>query len=122
MMCYMQLELALKLPLVRLCSVSAGSQSLTQTHLQSATEAHWPDPAMLTLLLMCTQEEQQPAPDLIEDLLADRVRSVEYAGGHTVVDAPRGGRVYLPGSFNPLHDGHRYALYQARSLEATSAA
>jgi hypothetical protein len=28
-------------------------------------------------------------------------------GGQIVVDAPRPGRVYLPGSFNPLHKGHR---------------
>ena len=26
------------------------------------------------------------------------------------VDAPRPGRIYLPGSFNPLHDGHQEML------------
>lgn len=29
------------------------------------------------------------------------------------VDAPRKGRIYLPGSFNPLHDGHRELLEAA---------
>lgn len=26
------------------------------------------------------------------------------------VDAPRHGRLYLPGSFQPLHDGHKEML------------
>jgi phosphopantetheine adenylyltransferase len=26
------------------------------------------------------------------------------------VDSPRPGRIYLPGSFNPLHDGHKEML------------
>lgn len=32
------------------------------------------------------------------------------AGGNVYVDAPRPGRIYLPGSFNPLHDGHKEML------------
>ena len=47
--------------------------------------------------------------DPLELLQAGSIRSVEYSGGRVVVDAPRPGRVYLPGSFNPLHDGHRHA-------------
>lgn len=31
-------------------------------------------------------------------------------GGNVYVDAPRPGRIYLPGSFNPLHDGHKEML------------
>ena len=48
------------------------------------------------------------AGEPLQALLDGTVRSVEFAGGQVVVDAPRRGRVYLPGSFNPLHDGHRY--------------
>jgi hypothetical protein len=52
---------------------------------------------------------------LLPDLLAGRLRCVEFgAGGAAVaVDAPRPGRLYLPGSFNPLHDGHRALLAAA---------
>jgi len=35
------------------------------------------------------------------------------AGSHVVVDAPRPGCVYLPGSFNPLHEGHEQLLAAA---------
>ena len=45
--------------------------------------------------------------DPLELLEAGSIRSVEFCGGQVVVDAPRPGRVYLPGSFNPLHAGHR---------------
>lgn len=50
------------------------------------------------------------------ELLEGRVRSVEYSGGQVIVDAPRRGRVYLPGSFNPLHEGHRCAPGSGPSL------
>lgn len=32
------------------------------------------------------------------------------------MDAPRPGRIYLPGSFNPLHDGHKDMLEVGASL------
>ncbi len=52
--------------------------------------------------------------DPIEELLAGRVRCVEFGpGGRMVVDAPRTGKVVLPGSFNPLHEGHRRMLEAA---------
>ena len=44
--------------------------------------------------------------DAIQALLDGRLCSVECAGGTVMVDAHRSGRVYLPGSFNPLHEGH----------------
>lgn len=47
--------------------------------------------------------------DPLDALLAGRVHVVEFSGGRVFVDAPRGGRLYLPGSFNPIHDGHRCA-------------
>jgi hypothetical protein len=57
------------------------------------------------------------APGPLQELLAGRVRCVEYSGGHVFVDAPRGpGRVYLPGSFNPLHEGHKQMLAAAVKL------
>ena len=55
------------------------------------------------------QETEQSIGNPLVELLAGRVRSVEYSGGQVIVDAPRRGRVYLPGSFNPLHEGHRCA-------------
>lgn len=54
------------------------------------------------------QETEQSLGDPLAALAEGRVKSVEISGGHVVCDAPRRGRVYLPGSFNPLHDGHRY--------------
>lgn len=49
--------------------------------------------------------QRHQAADPLERLMAGEVRCVEFAGGEVVVDAPRSGRVYLPGSFNPLHNG-----------------
>lgn len=49
----------------------------------------------------------------LEGLLQGSIRSVEFAGGLITVNAPRRDRVYLPGSFNPLHDGHKNLLAAA---------
>lgn len=61
----------------------------------------------------CTQRHVQMEETVIDtplhELLNGRVDCVEFSGGHVYVDAPRGGMVYLPGSFNPFHQGHRYA-------------
>ncbi|KAK9839540.1 hypothetical protein WJX81_008400 [Elliptochloris bilobata] len=56
------------------------------------------------------QESMEEVGDPLQALLAGRACMVEFSGGHVFVDAPRGGRLYLPGSFNPLHDGHRGLL------------
>jgi hypothetical protein len=49
---------------------------------------------------------EQELGEPLAALLAGQVRSVEYSGGGLVlVDAPRRRRVYLPGSFNPPHQG-----------------
>ena len=60
-----------------------------------------------------TLEVSQPEeiPDrgqLLRDMLNGKFKTLEFSGsgGLAVVDAPRPGRVYLPGSFNPLHTGH----------------
>jgi hypothetical protein len=47
---------------------------------------------------------------LLREMLNGRVSCVEFSGGNVYVDAPRRGRIYLPGSFNPLHDGHKELL------------
>ena len=62
-----------------------------------------------TFLSRGLQETEQGIGEPLVELLAGRVRAVEYSGGQVIVDAPRRGRVYLPGSFNPLHEGHRRA-------------
>lgn len=56
--------------------------------------------------------------ELIHGMLNGKYRSLEFSGsgGFVVVDAPRPGRVYLPGSFNPLHVGHRELLSAAVQL------
>jgi len=55
---------------------------------------------------------------LLSDMVNGRVRTLEFsgAGARAVVDAPRPGRIYLPGSFNPLHEGHRELLETACRL------
>ncbi|KAG2439524.1 hypothetical protein HXX76_004877 [Chlamydomonas incerta] len=73
------------------------------------------------------QDDCAAAGDPLQRLLAGEVRCVEYSGGgpsgapaEVCVDAPRPGRVYLPGSFNPLHEGHKQLL--ATAVAAASAA
>lgn len=44
--------------------------------------------------------------DHLEDMWNGKIRTVEFSGGQVVRDAPRAGRIYLPGSYNPLHEGH----------------
>lgn len=62
------------------------------------------------------------APEPLQALLSGAVRCVEYSGGNVYVDAPRGrNRVYLPGSFNPLHEGHRAMLDAAVGLAGPDA-
>lgn len=54
-----------------------------------------------------------PASEPLQDLIDGKIRCVEYSGGQVFVDAPRSAeKVYLPGSFNPLHEGHK-AMMQA---------
>lgn len=55
-------------------------------------------------------------PDPIESLLSGDIRCVEYYGDHIVRDAPRVGALLLPGSFNPVHDGHLSLLKAAENV------
>jgi hypothetical protein len=64
-----------------------------------------------------------PAPDLslsnrsrlLQNMINGRYKTLEFSGsgGMAVIDAPRQGRIYLPGSFNPLHAGHQDLLTAA---------
>ena len=51
--------------------------------------------------LINAQDECTETADPVEELLQGRVRTVEYSNGNVIVDAPRGGKVYMAGSFNP---------------------
>ena len=62
------------------------------------------------------QEETTEGTDPVSELLKGNVQTVEYSNGNIIVDAPRGGKVYMAGSFNPLHEGHRGML--AAAIEA----
>ena len=62
------------------------------------------------------QVSEESSDDPLAGVLAGHIRSVEYSGGQVLVDAPRRGRIYLPGSFNPLHDGHRCAACSLRRV------
>ena len=63
---------------------------------------------------MCLlKEEVQEVTDPVKALLEAKVQTVEFSNGNVVIDAPRSGRVYMAGSFNPLHDGHRGMLAAA---------
>lgn len=59
------------------------------------------------------QEETTEIADPITVLLKGDAHTVEYSNGNVIVDAPRGGRIYMAGSFNPLHEGHRGMLAAA---------
>lgn len=68
-----------------------------------------------------------PTPDrahLIRDMLNGKYKTLEFSGsgGMAVVDAPRPRRVYLPGSFNPLHQGHVELLNAGCKIHGMSAA
>lgn len=75
-------------------------------------QQHWPAQVGKGLMMQraccAIQVESAPRKDPLDALLAGEVRSVEYSGGQVFVDAPRPGRVYLSGSFNPLHEGARH--------------
>ena len=69
------------------------------------------------------QEDTTELADPLEELLAGNISTVEFSHGFVVVNAPRRGRVYMSGSFNPLHEGHRGMLaagLAARSKKAHS--
>ena len=59
------------------------------------------------LHVFCVQETVQSLGDPLEALMGGSISSVEFSGGQVICNAARRNRVYLPGSFNPLHDGHR---------------
>lgn len=64
-------------------------------------------------------DECQAERQAIRCLLRGDVQTVEFSGGHIYLDAPRRDRLYLPGSFNPLHDGHKEMLDAASKHDPT---
>lgn len=62
---------------------------------------------------MDTSNEPDTRRRSIRSLLSGAVQTVEFSGGCVFLDAPRRNRVYLPGSFNPMHEGHKQLLLVA---------
>lgn len=54
--------------------------------------------------------------DPVKALIKGSIQCVEFVGDQYVVDAPRRGALILPGSFNPLHEGHKKLLKAAEDL------
>ena len=67
------------------------------------------------------QEDTTELADPLEELLAGNISTVEFSHGFVVVNAPRRGRVYMSGSFNPLHEGHRGMLAAGRAARSKKA-
>lgn len=65
-----------------------------------------------------TQMVPKSVPDAIQMLLNGQTKTVEFSGGSIFLNAPRSNRIYLPGSFNPLHDGHKELLAAACSMKS----
>ena len=61
------------------------------------------------------QEAEEDLGDPLQLLLENQLQTVEFSGGQVIVDAARAGRIYLPGSFNPLHDGHKCVATDSRN-------
>ena len=75
------------------------------------------EPSMKSLLHTSEQErfdaEIIDLDDPINSLLDGSARCVEFYGSHFVLDAPRRDVLLLPGSFNPIHEGHLKMLETA---------
>lgn len=114
--------------LAEACDIDTGSLQLTLIHQTAAVSAatpavDTPTTAAAQAALPYDELDTQilPASEPLQDLLDGKVRCVEYSGGQVFVDAPRStGTVYLPGSFNPLHDGHRGMLQAAVQVAAAN--
>jgi len=63
---------------------------------------------------------EQVKNDALEALVAGQVECVEFANGEVTVGAPRKHLVLLPGSFNPLHQGHTELLAAAAASRIAS--
>lgn len=59
---------------------------------------------------MGVKEESHSIEDPIDVLYSGQIATLEVCGDQFIADAARKRRIYLPGSYNPLHEGHRSAL------------
>ncbi|BDA48658.1 hypothetical protein COCOBI_12-3390 [Coccomyxa sp. Obi] len=103
------------------CGLDAPAQALDLGLRTPELQNGAADGAAATPAFEQLQETVQSIGEPLQELLEGRVRSVEYSGGQVIVDAPRRGRVYLPGSFNPLHEGHKGLLAAALKTKELSA-
>lgn len=95
------------------CSAAVLSIAAFHCGVAPAEIPDWPSlPG--TTAIDSVQRSTEDLGDPVQALLHGRVQCVEISGPPgdrtAVVDAPRAGACILPGSFNPLHDGHKCDL------------
>ncbi|KAG1653958.1 hypothetical protein FOA52_008979 [Chlamydomonas sp. UWO 241] len=98
---------------VRLLAEVTGEDAAALT-LPLIEAAEGPSSSTSGLVDVLVDTSRPGEADPIDALLAGRASCVEFSpGGVVLVDAPREGKVVLPGSFHPLHEGHRQLLSTA---------
>ncbi|KAK9917941.1 hypothetical protein WJX75_009936 [Coccomyxa subellipsoidea] len=102
------------------CGLDAAAQDLDLGLIRTERQNGVCDGDATSASLEQLQETVQSIEEPLQELLEGRVRSVEYSGGQVIIDAPRRGRIYLPGSFNPLHEGHKGLLAAALKAKGLS--
>lgn len=60
------------------------------------------------------RNEKERLSNVVEKLMNGSIQTVEFSNGYMYLDTPRPKQIYLPGSFNPLHEGHIELLQAAR--------
>ena len=53
-------------------------------------------------------QDNPEARAALQKLLQGSIQCIEFTGQQILIDQPRAGLAYMAGSFNPLHDGHRF--------------
>lgn len=60
------------------------------------------------------RNENERISSAVELLIQSKIQTIEFSGGRIHLDTPRSKKMYLPGSFNPLHKGHIELLEAAQ--------